>query len=102
MAIIFIIVVVLVAAVLAFLVLIQSPKGGGLASNVGGVSNQFLGVKQTTDVLEKGTWIFAGIIALLCLFSSLVIGKIDTGSSRKAQQQQQQSGQQQGGKKAGG
>jgi preprotein translocase subunit SecG len=100
MAIIFILVVVIVAAVLAFLVLIQSPKGGGLASNVGGVSNQFLGVKQTTDVLEKGTWIFAGLIALLCLFSSLVIGKIDTGGSRKSQQQQQP-GQQQGAQKPG-
>jgi preprotein translocase subunit SecG len=32
-----------------------------------------MGVKQTTDVLEKGTWIFAAIIALLCLFSAAFI-----------------------------
>ena len=32
-----------------------------------------MGVKQTTDVLEKGTWIFAGIVALLCLFSAAFI-----------------------------
>ena len=93
MAIIFIILVVVVSAVLAFLVLVQSPKGGGLAGSVGGVSNQLLGVKQTTDVLEKGTWIFAGVIGLLCLFSSLFVGKIATGGSRSTQpssgQQQQ-------------
>ena len=28
-----------------------------------------MGVKQTTDVLEKGTWVLAVVIALLCLFS---------------------------------
>lgn len=90
MALIFIILVVLLAVVLAFLVLIQNPKGGGLAANVGGVGNQLLGVKQTTDVLEKGTWIFAGIIGLLCLFSSIFTGKIETGSRRATQQSGQQ------------
>jgi preprotein translocase subunit SecG len=32
-----------------------------------------MGVKQTTDVLEKGTWLFAGIIGVLCLLSSFFI-----------------------------
>jgi preprotein translocase subunit SecG len=44
-----------------------------LAANIGGLSNQFMGVKQTTDVLEKGTWIFAAIVGLLCIFSSAFI-----------------------------
>jgi preprotein translocase subunit SecG len=30
-----------------------------------------MGVKQTNDVLEKGTWLFAGIVGLLCIVSSL-------------------------------
>jgi preprotein translocase subunit SecG len=79
----FIILIVLVCVVLGFLVLIQAPKGGGLASNVGGVGNSLMGVKQTTDVLEKGTWIFVSALALLCLFSSLFIGKVNTGSLPK-------------------
>jgi preprotein translocase subunit SecG len=53
--------------------LVQNPKGGGLSGNVGGFSNQLMGVKQTTDVLEKGTWLFAGIIALLAMFSTLFL-----------------------------
>jgi preprotein translocase subunit SecG len=60
---------------LGFIVLIQNPKGGGLNANVGGLSNNFMGVKQTTDVLEKGTWIFAGVIAVLAITSTLFLSK---------------------------
>jgi preprotein translocase subunit SecG len=70
--------IILASVILAFIVLVQNPKGGGLAGNVAGFSSQFMGVKQTTDVLEKGTWIFAGIIALLCITSSFFI----SGSGR--------------------
>jgi preprotein translocase subunit SecG len=73
MVIVFVILIILVSAVLGFIVLVQNPKGGGLAGNIAGFSNQFMGVKQTTDVLEKGTWIFATAIAVLCLFSSFFI-----------------------------
>lgn len=78
MTIIFLILIVVVSVLLAFFVLIQNPKGGGLSGNVGGISNQLMGVKQTTDVLEKGTWIFAAIIAVLCITSSLfLVGSTD-------------------------
>jgi preprotein translocase subunit SecG len=73
MIIVFLILVVLLSVALGFIVLVQNPKGGGLAGSVGGLSNQFMGVKQTTDVLEKGTWLFAGIIALLAITSTLFI-----------------------------
>ena len=87
MTILFIILVVLASVVLGLIVLVQNPKGGGLAGNLAGFSNQFMGVKQTTDVLEKGTWIFAGIVALLCLFSVMFIkgGPTSSGDSRDAQ-----------------
>ena len=69
----FSIVVLLACVVLGFIILVQNPKGGGLAANIGGIGNQFMGVKQTTDVLEKGTWIFAAVVALLCIFSVVFI-----------------------------
>lgn len=69
----FIILVILASVVLSLIVLVQNPKGGGLAGNVAGFSNQFMGVKQTTDVLEKGTWIFAAVIAVLCIVSTFFI-----------------------------
>ena len=64
----------LIACVLLVLfVLVQNPKGGGLSGTFGGVGNQLMGVKQTTDVLEKGTWIFAAVVGLLCVLSPAFI-----------------------------
>src|SRR5688572_14255771 len=73
MTVIFVILVILASVILGLIVLVQNPKGGGLAGNIAGFSNQFMGVKQTTDVLEKGTWIFAAVIAVLCLTSAFFI-----------------------------
>ena len=81
MTLIFVILIVIASIVLGLIVLIQNPKGGGLAGNIAGFSNQFMGVKQTTDVLEKGTWLFAGIIGLLCLFSSMFISSTTSSAA---------------------
>lgn len=73
MTILFIILIILASVVLSLIVLVQNPKGGGLSGSIAGFSSQFMGVKQTTDVLEKGTWIFAAIIGILCIISTLFI-----------------------------
>jgi preprotein translocase subunit SecG len=73
MTVLFIILIVLASVILGLIVLVQNPKGGGLSGTFGGFSNQFMGVKQTTDVLEKGTWIFAAIIGILCIVSTVFI-----------------------------
>ena len=67
--------VIIASVILGLIVLIQNPKGGGLSGTFGGFSNQLMGVKQTTDVLEKGTWIFAAAVGLLCLVSPAFIPK---------------------------
>lgn len=73
MTLLFIILILITCIVLTLIVLVQNPKGGGLSGNVAGFSNQFMGVKQTTDVLEKGTWIFAAAVAILCIISTVFI-----------------------------
>ena len=79
----FVILIIIASVVLSLIVLVQNPKGGGLAGNIAGFSNQFIGVKQTTDVLEKGTWIFAAVIAVLCLTSAFFIsGNSGAGRDR--------------------
>lgn len=80
MTILFVILIVVAAVALGFFVLIQNPKGGGLSGNIAGFSTQFMGVKQTTDVLEKGTWIFGTVVAILCLLSILFIPKNATNN----------------------
>jgi preprotein translocase subunit SecG len=71
----FLVLIVIVCVAISFLILIQNPKGGGLAGNLAGFNTQFMGVKQTTDVLEKGTWVMAIVIALLCMFSVTFISQ---------------------------
>ena len=49
----FVIILLLACGLLGLIILVQNPKGGGLAGNVAGFSNQFMGVKQTTDILGE-------------------------------------------------
>ncbi|MFO7874869.1 MAG: preprotein translocase subunit SecG [Bacteroidales bacterium] len=57
---------------LVLIVLVQNSKGGGLASNFSG-SNQVMGVRKTTDFLEKTTWTLAIVLLVLTLTSTFVI-----------------------------
>lgn len=63
------VVIVILSIVLVLFVLIQNSKGGGLASNFSS-GNQMLGVRKTTDALEKITWSLVAIIVVLCITSS--------------------------------
>ena len=66
------IVLVLIASVFMVLaVLVQNPKSG-MASNFG-ASNQVMGVRQTTDFLEKLTWGLAVAIFALSLLATLAM-----------------------------
>ena len=58
--------IILASIILAFLVLIQNPKGGGLSSGFSGGTN-LMGVKRTGDFLEKGTWIMVIAIMIFSL-----------------------------------
>jgi preprotein translocase subunit SecG len=78
----FVIIIILACVILGLIILVQNPKGGGLAGNVGGFSNQLMGVKQTTDVLEKGTWVLAAVVGLLCLFSAIFVPKAASNNIR--------------------
>ena len=66
---------------LVLIVLIQNPKGGGLSSGFGGLSNQVLGVKRTTDFLEKGTWTLAIALLVFSLSTNFFIPKEKRGNA---------------------
>ena len=68
---VFLTVLILIASVLMIgIVLIQKSKGGGLASNFAS-SNQIMGVRKTTDFVEK-TWVLAATIVVLSIATALV------------------------------
>ncbi len=75
----FLVIAIIVCILLVLIVLIQNPKGGGLASNFS-ASSQLMGVQKTGDFLEKGTWVLA--ITLMVL--SLAINVAVKGGSQKA------------------
>jgi len=56
------------------IVLIQESKGGGLASSFSS-SNQIMGVRKTTDFLEKATWILAVAMVVLSIVSAAFVTK---------------------------
>ena len=76
--------IIIASVAIGLFILIQNPKGGGLAGTIGGFNTQFMGVKQTTDVLEKGTWVMAVVIALLCLTSAFFIPEGKTSNARES------------------
>ena len=62
----------IVCALLILIVLVQNSKGGGLSSSFAS-SNQIMGVRKTTDFLEKATWTLAGAMLVLCIVSAMVL-----------------------------
>lgn len=69
---------VIVAILLICIVLIQKSKGGGLSSQFSG-ANAVMGVRSTNSGIEKMTWILAGLIVVLAVFSSFVMPRVSTG-----------------------
>jgi preprotein translocase subunit SecG len=80
---IFITILILLASILMILaVLVQKSKGGGLASGFSS-SNQIMGVRKTTDFLEKFTWTLAGVMIVL----SILTAKFTASNSNVPQSQ---------------
>jgi len=87
----FVVLIVIAAILMIGIVLIQESKGGGLASNFQS-SNQVLGVRKTTDVIEKTTWGLAIAMVLLSIACAYTAPKAVSEQSileQKATPQQQ-------------
>lgn len=69
-----IVLVILASILMVGIVLIQESKGGGLASGFS-ASNQIMGVRKTTDFLEKATWGLAIAMVVLSVVSSAFVVK---------------------------
>ena len=76
----FIILFVVIAIAMILIVLIQESKGGGLASSFA-ASNQIMGVRKTTDIIEKLTWGFAVVMVVLSIACAYVAPSASTQGS---------------------
>lgn len=68
---------------LILVVLVQKPKGGGLATQFSS-SNLAFGVKRTSDFIEKATWGLAIAIIVLSISSNLFIGSSEGDAAKEA------------------
>ncbi len=89
MTVLFAILIIILCLVLAFFILVQNPKGGGLAGSFGSLGTQVMGVKQSTDVMEKGTWVSMGLIAAICIISVATYPKMRRAAAPAAAPAQQ-------------
>jgi preprotein translocase subunit SecG len=72
----FITILILIASIfMIFIVLVQNSKGGGLAAGFSS-SNQIMGVRKTTDFLEKATWGLAIAILALSILTAAFYPKV--------------------------
>ena len=60
-------------------VLVQSPKSG-MAANFG-AANQTMGVRQTTDFLEKFTWAMVAAVVFFSLLSTTANPRVEESKS---------------------
>ncbi|WP_439183940.1 preprotein translocase subunit SecG [Carboxylicivirga taeanensis] len=74
------ILVILVSIFLILIVLVQNSKGGGLASNFSS-QNQVMGVRKTTDFLEKATWTLATALLVLSFVAVIALPKGQMGGA---------------------
>ncbi len=86
MYLLFVILIVIASLLMIGIVLIQESKGGGLSSNFSS-SNQVLGVRKTTDFIEKATWGLAIAMVALSIFCAAV--KPDGGVTKSAAETEQ-------------
>ncbi|MCU0422407.1 MAG: preprotein translocase subunit SecG [Bacteroidia bacterium] len=70
---------VIVCLLLILVVLIQNPKGGGIASNFA-APNQIMGVKRSSDFIEKATWGLAIVLIVFSLSSNFLRPSSEAGT----------------------
>ena len=72
--------IVLAAVLMCFVVLVQNSKGGGLSSSFA-ASNQIMGVRKTTDFIEKLTWGLAVFMVVISIAAAYVLPSATQGTS---------------------
>lgn len=83
---------VVASIILVLIVLVQNSKGGGLASSFSS-SNQIMGVRKTTDFLEKGTWALV-IFVILFSVATVAVNKKDVSANESEIKEQYQNAKQ--------
>ena len=80
--------IVITAILLTLVVLVQKSKGGGLAAGFAS-SNQVLGVRKTTEFIEKFTWGLVSVLVVLSIVAASMHHYSDAEGGRQSEIQEQ-------------
>lgn len=86
MFIVFTVLIIITCVLTILVVLVQNSKGGGLAANFSS-SNQIMGVRRTTDFLEKATWILGTALIVFSLLAGITIPSSEVDQDSRLQGQ---------------
>ena len=75
--------IIVTSILLILVVLVQKPKGGGLASQFSSTNLAF-GVKRTSDFIEKATWGLAIAIIVFAMASNFFVETAEEGVKKEA------------------
>ncbi len=83
------ILIVIASVLLTLLVLVQNSKGGGLSAGFSS-SNQIMGVRKTTDFLEKATWALVIFVVVASIATVGFHSKVDDATQSSEIKEQYQ------------
>jgi len=83
------ILIVIASVLLTLLVLVQNSKGGGLSAGFSS-TNQIMGVRKTTDFLEKATWGLVAFVVVLSVATVAFHSKKDVATDQSEIREQAQ------------
>lgn len=84
------ILILLVSIILGLIILVQNPKGGGLAANFTGSGSQYMGARQTADFLEKATWSLGIALLALSLTATMIVPRnVNIGEAQDTELREQ-------------
>ena len=76
----------IICVLLILIVFVQNSRVVGLASSFAS-SNQIMGVRKTTDFLEKATWSLAGAVIVLSIVITAFIPRTEHAAQSEIKQQ---------------
>lgn len=68
----------ILCVIFIILILVQNPKGSGLSINFINKETTMFGIQNTNKFMDKAIWILITTIAIIVIFSSIIIANPDT------------------------
>ena len=73
-----------ISVLLILNIIVQNPKGGGLNPSMTGSGNQVIGAQNTTNFLDKATWVLAIALAISTIGFNVLLKNDNQGTQMES------------------